>query len=171
MRVTNRHQKPTLSVPASLPLPNLKEKEDVAEKDHKRNSGRFKILHSIWQDMLEHCKKEHPYEACGLLSGKDGTVCTIWRMENIHRSRVSFEMDIDEIRRVFELIEKKGEELLGIYHSHPTGRPYPSKDDIQNNNYPEIDYLIVSLAKPKPVVKSFRMKRHKVTKRRIKIIS
>ncbi len=79
-------------------------------------------------------------------------------------------MDLEQIRRVFELIDKRDECLIGIYHSHPTGKAYPSAGDIAYNNYPEVGHLIVSLASKTPVVKCFEMKGKKVTSLFIQLV-
>lgn len=125
---------------------------------------------SVWQKMISHCKNELPLEACGLLSGTNGTAETIWLMENINRSPVSFSMDLEQIRHVFKEIDKRNESLLGIYHSHPTGKAYPSKGDIAYNNYPEVGHLIVSLSSETPVVKCFEIKGKKVAPLSIQLV-
>lgn len=125
---------------------------------------------NIWQKMIGHCKKELPLEACGLLSGKNGVAKTIWPMENINRSSSSFSMDLEQIQRVFELIDKRNEYLIGIYHSHPTGIAYPSPADIAYHNYPEVGYIIVSLVNQVPTVKCFKIKDKKVTSLSIKVV-
>ncbi|EIJ81311.1 hypothetical protein PB1_00150 [Bacillus methanolicus PB1] len=112
---------------------------------------------NVYDKIITHCKKELPYEACGLLSGKNGKAETFWPMENIYRSSVSFSMDIEQIRLVFNLIDKRQEDLVGIYHSHPTGEAYPSKGDIAFNNYPDVGHIIVSLSRQTPVVNCFQI--------------
>ncbi|MFB9759827.1 M67 family metallopeptidase [Ectobacillus funiculus] len=111
----------------------------------------------MWKEMIHHCKKELPYEACGLLTGKNGIAKTIWQMKNIDQSPVSFSMDLEQIRRVFETISKTDESLLGIYHSHPTDKAYPSAGDIANSNYPDVGNLIISFSNNIPVVKCFQI--------------
>lgn len=113
--------------------------------------------HRVWKEMLIHCLEERPYEACGLLSGRMGRVETIWRMVNVDRSPVSFYMDPEQIRTVFQAIQERGEQLAGVYHSHPTAPPIPSKEDIAYATYPEAAYLIVSLANKQPTVGSYRI--------------
>lgn len=120
--------------------------------------------------MIDHCETELPYEACGLLTGKNGIAKTIWRMKNIDQSPVSFSMDLEQIRRVFEIIAKIDESLLGIYHSHPTDKAYPSAGDIFYNNYPGVGYLIVSFANKTPVVKCFHINGKKVIPLNIKLV-
>jgi proteasome lid subunit RPN8/RPN11 len=41
-------------------------------------------------------------------------------------------------------IEDEGEELIGIYHSHPDGPPHPSATDLAEAAFPEVEYLIWS---------------------------
>jgi [CysO sulfur-carrier protein]-S-L-cysteine hydrolase len=91
-------------------------------------------------------------------------------MKNQSQSTISFSMDIEEIRVVFELIDSRNEALLGIYHSHPTDWAYPSPNDIAYNQYSDAGYLIVSFASSKPVVKCFRIREHTVEPLRIIVI-
>jgi len=107
--------------------------------------------------MLLHCLQERPSEACGLLSGKQGRIETIWKMANVMRSPVSFRMDVREIENVFRAIEKKGEQLTGIYHSHPTAPAVPSPEDIVFAQYPEAAYIIVSLQDGSPSWSCYRI--------------
>ena len=48
---------------------------------------------------------------------------------------------IDALRRMRE----SGEELFGIYHSHPHSPAQPSDKDLQQVGYPDALYIIVSL--------------------------
>lgn len=111
----------------------------------------------VRNSMVNHCKTEFPLEACGILSGKNGVIETIWRMKNVDHSPVSFSMSEKEIRTVFDLIEKKNEEVLAIYHSHPTAAAFPSHGDIAYNNYPELFHIIVSLIRASPEVKAYKI--------------
>jgi proteasome lid subunit RPN8/RPN11 len=42
-------------------------------------------------------------------------------------------------------MREQGEELFGIYHSHPHSPAEPSDTDLRQAGYPEALYLIVSL--------------------------
>jgi [CysO sulfur-carrier protein]-S-L-cysteine hydrolase len=114
--------------------------------------------------MITHCRKELPMEGCGLLSGRKGIVESIWPMENMNRSPNSFSMDLKQIRKVFDLINNQHEELVGIYHSHPTAKAYPSPQDIAYNNYPEVAHFIISFARSsyQADVKCFKLKANQV---------
>jgi [CysO sulfur-carrier protein]-S-L-cysteine hydrolase len=110
--------------------------------------------------MITHCQNELPLEGCGLLSGKNGIAESIWPMENICYSPNSFSMDLKQIGEVFDLMYNRQEELVGIYHSHPTAKAYPSQEDIANHNYPEANQIIISFACSsfQPDVKCFYLK-------------
>ncbi|WEG15370.1 M67 family metallopeptidase [Alkalihalophilus pseudofirmus] len=116
------------------------------------------IKASIYQEVINHCQSELPYEGCGLLSGSEGVITSCWPVTNIQRSPTSFAMSNSDMLRVFEEMEKLNEEFLGIFHSHPTAKAYPSHEDIIYNPYPEKGYLIISFLKGKPVLKCYRFK-------------
>ena len=78
------------------------------------------------------------------------------KMKNIHHSPTSFAMDHDELRYVFAEMDKYNQQFMGIYHSHPSGIAYPSREDILYNQYPDIIHLIISFAGQKPVLKAYR---------------
>ena len=79
-------------------------------------------------------------------------------MENIYRSPVLFMMDIEQFKQVLTCIDERGETLLGIYHSHPTAKAYPSVQDIANCHYPDVAYLIVSFLSGEPEIGCFRIR-------------
>ncbi|WP_269083451.1 M67 family metallopeptidase [Brevibacillus reuszeri] len=111
----------------------------------------------IWEEMVRHCNEERPNEACGLLSGRNGRAETIWRMENTEKSPVAFAMDTRQLQKVLQKMSLKGEVLVGIYHSHPTAPPIPSREDIAFAYYPEAAYLILSLSANKPELCCYRI--------------
>ncbi len=56
-----------------------------------------------------------------------------------------FEMDPAGMVDAFRAVRDAGEEILAIYHSHPTGPATPSALDQQRAYYPELHYLVISL--------------------------
>ncbi|TYR76218.1 M67 family metallopeptidase [Rossellomorea vietnamensis] len=108
--------------------------------------------------MIKHCQREFPFEACGLLSGKNGKVLTLWKMKNMKKSKTEFAIDIEEMKRTFKKMKQKGEEFNGIYHSHPSAAPFPSKTDIKYASYPEAAYFILSLKGKEPAVRCYSIK-------------
>jgi proteasome lid subunit RPN8/RPN11 len=55
-------------------------------------------------------------------------------------------------------MDRKGWDLVGIYHSHTHTEAYPSKTDVELAFYPEALYFIVSLQdRQAPVIRAFRI--------------
>lgn len=88
-------------------------------------------------------------EVCGLISGDANGFKRCYPVANVATNpERRFEMDprgqIDALRTM----EKLGEKLKAIYHSHPYGPPHPSDTDVDQHQYPDTYYLIISLARP-----------------------
>jgi proteasome lid subunit RPN8/RPN11 len=96
-----------------------------------------------WRVIQNHVERAAPLEACGLLAGKNDRVETVIPVRNQAESPVRFVMDPYEQLQAFEWIESNGLDLLGIFHSHPTGPETASPTDIAEAAY-EVVQLIVS---------------------------
>lgn len=121
------------------------------------------ISGNLLDEMILHCKEAYPLEACGILAGKDRTVQKIYRMTNIERSSIRYEMDSREQFRVMKEMRDKALEMVAIYHSHPHSDAYPSPRDLRLAFYEEPFYVIVSLIYEKPLIKVFEIKDGAVT--------
>lgn len=95
--------------------------------------------------MLDHVIRHIPLEACGLLAGKNGRVEEVIFVRNQAQSPERFVMDPYEQLKAFDWIEANSLDLLGIFHSHPTGPETASLTDIAEAAY-EVAYLIWSLS-------------------------
>ena len=60
--------------------------------------------------------------------------------------------------RAFRDMEAKGEELVGIYHSHPISQPYPSPTDQREWHYPDAVLLVLSLRDAVAELRAFRVR-------------
>ncbi|RJG23274.1 M67 family metallopeptidase [Paenibacillus thiaminolyticus] len=123
-----------------------------------------------YRDMVGHCIKEKPLEACGLLSGRNGIAARCWRIRNAEQSPVAFTMDGEELTRALHGMESLGEQLLGMYHSHPSGSPYPSPFDAEHAAF-SCSYLIISLRRMRPRVRSFRFAEGTIREEQILLVS
>jgi [CysO sulfur-carrier protein]-S-L-cysteine hydrolase len=116
----------------------------------------------LLQHILEHCMEEKPYEACGILTGTEGRVLHAYATDNARRSPVWYEVDREQQEHVLRAAAEKGEELVAIYHSHPTSPAEPSLNDIRMAvHYPEAIRMIVSLAGPADI-RAFLIREGKV---------
>jgi proteasome lid subunit RPN8/RPN11 len=96
-----------------------------------------------WQQMLDHIDQQIPFEACGLLAGKEDKVEKVILVRNQAQSPARFVMDPYEQLEAFHWMESNGLDLLGIFHSHPTGPGTASATDIAEAAY-EVIHLIWS---------------------------
>lgn len=116
------------------------------------------VPRAIVDEMVAHARADYPNECCGLLAGRERAVTRLHRMTNVEASPVMYLMDPKEQLDVFDRIDRDGDELLGIYHSHTHSPAYPSQTDIRLAYYPESLYVIVSLAdQANPVTRAFHI--------------
>jgi proteasome lid subunit RPN8/RPN11 len=70
------------------------------------------------------------HEVCGLLLGSDDTVSEIRPCANVHpQPATRFELDPSELVAALRAARGGGPGVLGHYHSHPSGRAFPSATD------------------------------------------
>ena len=94
-----------------------------------------------WESMRRHVESSRPLEACGLLAGKDGSVMKVFLIANQAQSSVRFQMEPVEQLKAFDLMEAAGLELVGIFHSHPSGPETISATDIAEAAYPVVQII------------------------------
>jgi len=105
----------------------------------------FTIQKADVRIIFDHCDREYPNEACGILAGRGTTVEKVYALTNENPSPTFYQIDGQEQFRVLREMREAGRDLVGIYHSHPAGRAYPSSTDVELAFYPEAVYVIVSL--------------------------
>jgi proteasome lid subunit RPN8/RPN11 len=109
-----------------------------------------RIAADVLAVMSAHARGTPAEECCGLLAGRDGRITDIHPATNVAPEPAkSYEIAPKEIFKLIRKIRTAGLELLGIYHSHPTGENAPSPRDVELAYYPEAAYFILS---PRPGV-------------------
>lgn len=106
--------------------------------------------------LLAEARHVAPLECCGLLGGHGQRVTQVFPATNELASPVAYEIPPRELFELFRRLRAQQLDLVGIYHSHPTGDNYPSARDIERAYYPETAYLIVALEAPPKVGQPFR---------------
>lgn len=111
----------------------------------------------LYQNLLAHALETPTLEVCGLLGGLAATATQLYRIANIAATpQVAFTMDPQAQLAAMLEMRRRGETLVGIYHSHPTTAARPSATDLEEAAYPGVAFLIVSLAAPAaPVLAAF----------------
>ena len=96
-----------------------------------------------YKKMIAHVHSHAPLEACGLLAGRDSKVETVLEVTNQAQSPVRYVMDPVEQLNAFEWIDSNNMDLIGIFHSHPTGPETVSPTDIAEAAYAVV-YVILA---------------------------
>lgn len=94
-----------------------------------------------------HAEQSLPLEAAALLFGRvqdsDVVVSHIELVPNIAKSKTSFSVDPETEYRLLVEAEERGEDLVGIFHSHPAP-PKPSASDLRNMRLNPVVWVISS---------------------------
>ena len=103
-----------------------------------------RVRSEILSEMLSHARREPKIECCGLLSGRDGLITTVFPAQNALGSATAYEIAPQELFRAFREMHTRDLTHLGIYHSHPATENSPSSTDIEKAYYPDVAYFILS---------------------------
>jgi proteasome lid subunit RPN8/RPN11 len=107
---------------------------------------RIRVTRTIVERLEREARAAAPYECCGFLAGRGDLIHALYPLRNVaERPLVEYFADVREVLAAFRTMRTRGEELLGIYHSHPTSAASPSATDIERAYYPEAVYFIISL--------------------------
>lgn len=73
----------------------------------------------------------HPHEACGVLLGEGVRITEVRETRNVHPTPAThFEIDPQALIDAHRAARSgDGPQVLGYFHSHPTGEPIPSATD------------------------------------------
>ncbi len=115
--------------------------------------------------MVSAALAEHPLEACGVLAGPVGSdrPTRFVPLHNAAASEVFYEVAPDELLRLYQDLDRRGEEVVVVFHSHTRTAAYPSETDVALAAEPNAHYVLVSTAKSQqippapPSLRSFRI--------------
>lgn len=104
---------------------------------------RLRIAPEHMQQMAAHVAACSPLEACGLVAAaNEGESVHIFLIENALASPTHYSLQPRQQLQAFMEIERRGWQLLAIFHSHPSGPPQPSQTDLAEARYPGVAHLI-----------------------------
>ena len=107
---------------------------------------RIAFPQSLVDAMLQQARSAPQAEICGLVAARRGRPLRCTAIANVAAEpQTRFSMDPQQQIDAFRSMREQGEELYGIYHSHPDGNSAPSHTDIVEAAYPEALQFIVTL--------------------------
>jgi len=133
----------------------------------------LRIRRDLVDAMVDHARRDHPDEACGVLAGPVGSERPerFIEMINAERSPIFYRFDSMEDIRLERELDTRGEERVVIYHSHTATEAYPSRTDVKIAGYPEAHYVLISTRDPDvPELRSFRIIDGEVTEEPVEVV-
>lgn len=106
----------------------------------------IKIPRKITNQLLHLAQISPTSEVCGLIGSQQGRPSSCYPIDNIaERPQQQFLLDPKQQIAAMSKMRGRNEDLLAIYHSHPTSPAQPSKIDIEMASYPDALNFIISL--------------------------
>jgi [CysO sulfur-carrier protein]-S-L-cysteine hydrolase len=113
------------------------------------------ISRELLDELIAHAREDPENEVCGVIAVEPPgntdargvpRAVRVYRAKNMHASPLRFEIEPEELRKLWNACEEIGE-LGAIYHSHVRSEPYPSQTDVNfAANWPGVEWIIVGLA-------------------------
>lgn len=98
-----------------------------------KGTGQVRLSQAVRQELIDDIYQRADIEACGVLLGTlingNWQITQAHPLRNIAHSAVYFEFAPDDLL-IMELTYP--EQIIGVYHSHPTGYPQASSTDREN---------------------------------------
>ena len=104
--------------------------------------------------------REYPLEMCGLIAGPPGDdhAARFYPCRNVAESAKLYTIDPPRTTTSAELdADDHDWEIIGVVHSHTHSEPYPSPTDVAQAPDPGWHYVIVSLKRDSPELRSYRI--------------
>lgn len=137
----------------------------------------LKLKKGLLEEMISMCKKVLPRKSFGIVAGRNGIAEELYPLktnlrpidpvintlfesygEFYHDKDRGFWIDPEEQLSKVKEIERKGQRIIGIYHSHRCLCSVPSQVDMDLHYDPNVLAIIVSLVDPNsPEVKAYIM--------------
>jgi len=133
----------------------------------------LRIAREVHDAIVEHARRDHPDEACGVVAGPVGsdTPVRFVPMLNAARSPTFYEFDSADLLALYKEMDANDEEPVVVYHSHTATEAYPSRTDISLAQEPNAHYVLVSTRSPEETeFRSFRIVDGAVTEEPVDVI-
>ena len=119
----------------------------------------LRLTKGIYMEMVAHCLRGLPDEACGLLVGSYGgeEATHLFPTANAAASAMIYQIDPKEMLGIDRAAQALGADIMGVFHSHTHTDAYPSPTDVAQALDPGWHYVLVSLRDTHPVVRSYRI--------------
>lgn len=136
----------------------------------------LEISQNAHAEMVQLALDEYPLEACGLLAGAPGVdggsgdrSAVFYPCRNVAESARIYTIDPRDHLRAEMDAEEHDFEINAVVHSHTHSEAYPSATDVAAAPDPTWHYVIITLRREIPEIRSFRIVDGEVTEEPITI--
>ena len=118
----------------------------------------LRLGRGAFDDICASAFRAYPLEMCGLVSGPAGEEAARFHpCRNDAESARVYTINPLDFMAAEDAADDEGWEITGVVHSHTHSEPYPSPTDVAQAIDPEWHYLIVSLKRDGPELRSYRI--------------
>ena len=130
----------------------------------------FTITQRQYDIIMHQAQACFPQESGGILGGTGGRDPrhTAGFQQYLYDRTESFGMTADDIDRGSRFLEKNKLDYYGIYHSHPKGIPYPSKQDLSHEQ--KYQFIIGLADRYNPELYAWQVEKGEMTQVPIRIV-
>lgn len=97
----------------------------------------IRLPYDLRYEMIRAAATSPHAEVCGFITSR----MKMFLVENTADDRQNnFSMSLANQRRAIEIISASGEEIVGVFHSHPKGSPHPSNRDMLGWPNPDLNW-------------------------------
>ena len=122
-------------------------------------SFRLQLPRKLCEEMIAHARSEAPNECVGLLAGVIeggiGVVRARYPLVNAAASPFEYLSEPKSMFAAHRSMHALGQDILAIYHSHPTSAPVPSRADLARSYSPDVVNFIISLRSEPPMLRAW----------------
>jgi [CysO sulfur-carrier protein]-S-L-cysteine hydrolase len=118
------------------------------------------------QQMVDEALAGKPAEVCGVLAGRKDRVWQVYPILNgAKKPQQQFYMDERGLWQALQMMDAAQQEMVGIYHSHPTSDAIPSHSDVDaaRRSYPNIPQIIISCKHAQPRLQGWKIGTAEIT--------
>lgn len=119
----------------------------------------LRLDRAVFDAICAQAVREYPLEMCGLIAGDPGSdhATRFHPCRNAAASAKVYTVDPHDFLRAERDADDHDQEINGVVHSHTHSEPYPSPTDVAQAPDPAWHYVIVSLKRDAPEVRSYRI--------------
>jgi proteasome lid subunit RPN8/RPN11 len=119
----------------------------------------LRLDRAVFDAICDRAFREYPLEMCGLIAGPVGEAhaAHFYGCRNAAASAKVYTIDPSDHLGAERDADDRDWEIIGVVHSHTHSEPYPSPTDVAQAPVEEWHYVIVSLKREAPELRSYRI--------------